>query len=358
VSWTETWYPVAGIGGINGASENAALRLERVRDELILGLYTPAEYEDVRLHLWQDDCTPLGHWQVSRVDPAHPVVLSTSASGLVPDKLSFVAVAEGGAMLGGLNPKGCSPPMATVESLPFYVTMSTFSVYWRGFDAGGGIADFDVQYRAGYDGDWVDWLKATTQVSATFTGLHGQTYFFRARARDRLGKEGIFADDEWGQAFTSVLLEPSPVLVTSHKSAVPETPSLGQSVTYAVHISNTGNFTAYGLALTDNLPVTLELISGTLSARGGGMPTLAGEAITWRGMLPPEQAFEFTYAVTRTLATPVGTRLTNTLRVAAAAVEPFMRWASIVYQHRLFLPLLAENSLRSLALYPLPMQSK
>jgi hypothetical protein len=50
-----------------------------------------------------------------------------------------------------------------------------------------------VQYRDGASGTWTDWQTAATVTSATFTGLDGHTYYFRARARDNANNLGVFA---------------------------------------------------------------------------------------------------------------------------------------------------------------------
>jgi uncharacterized repeat protein (TIGR01451 family) len=343
VSWTEVWYPVAGIGGISVAGEEAALRLERLGDALAVGLYTPAAHEDVDLYLWRDDCTTLGHWRRSRVDPAHPIVFALPAGGLTPDELSLVALSADGALLGGVNPRDCSPPLASVEPLPFYVTTHTFTVTWRGEDAWSGIVAYDVQSRAGYEGRWTDWLTGTPAVSATFTGAGGRTYFFRARGRDGAGNVGAYGGDEWGQAFASVLLTPSPVLVTSRKLASPVMPAPGHAVSYTVLLSNTGNLTATALALTDHLPATLALVSGTVKVGGGSLWIPSGELITWRGALPPREELRLTYALTATAATAVGAWLTNTVWLVADGLAPLTRRAAVTYRHLVYLPLLSKN---------------
>jgi uncharacterized repeat protein (TIGR01451 family) len=260
---------------------------------------------------------------------------------LTPDELSLVALAADGTLLGGVNPKDCSPPVAAVKALPFYVTTRTFTVSWGGEDVWSGVAAYDVQSRAGYEGQWSDWLTGTATVSASFSGTHGQTYFFRARARDEAGNLGDYGDDEWGQAFTSVLLTPSPVLVTSRKSAIPTLARPGQAISYTVRLSNTGNLTATNVALTDHLPATLALVSGTLKADQGSLMLAAGDVMTWRGKLPPGQERRLTYALTATSATTLGVPLTNTARLLADGLAPLARRASVMYQHRVYLPLLS-----------------
>jgi uncharacterized repeat protein (TIGR01451 family) len=345
VSWTEVWYPLAGIGGVSTAHDEAALRLERAGDDaLALGLYTPLAHQDVELYLWGDDCTPLGHWQWAQVDPAHPVAFNLPARGWTPETLNLVAL-SGGALLGGIHARDCAPPTAAVEPLPFYVTRPAFTVAWHGEDTWRGVASYDVQVRVGHEGRWTDWLTSTTATSASFSDTQdGQTYFFRARARDQAGNVGAYEDDEWGQAFTSVLLEPSPVLITSRKLAAPVRPALGQAVGYTVLVSNTGNLTATGLVLSDHLPGTLTLISGTLQVGGSSLFTALGSVLVWRGALPPGQEFRLTYILSATASTPLGEWLTNTAWLVADGIAPLTRQAAIAYHRLIYLPLLSKNA--------------
>jgi len=343
IGWTEAWYPLAGLGGVSGANEKVALRLEREGDGLALGLYTPAAHPYVDLYLWDADCTTVGHWQPTGVDPAHPVRFSVPTTGSTLDELSLVAFSAEGAFLGGVNARDCLPPFASVEPLPSYVTTPTFTVTWRGNDVWSGIRDYDVQYRIGYEGDWVDWLTGTTALSATLTGDAGRTYFFRARAHDKAGNRGDFGDPEWGEAFTSVLLTPAPVLVTSRKLVMPAAPDWGQPVTYSVILSNTGNLTATALVLTDTLPAMLALVSGTLEASACSQLVWSGDVMTCRGMLPPGQELRVGFTLTPTSTTPAGLPLTNTIWMLADGVAPLVRWTTITYWHYLNLPLMVKD---------------
>ncbi len=82
-----------------------------------------------------------------------------------------------------------APPTSQVEPLPEY-SPAVFTVTWAGQDAGCGLASYDVQVCTCPDpGDECcqDWLTGITNTAAIFTGTHGQTYYFRSRARDFLG---------------------------------------------------------------------------------------------------------------------------------------------------------------------------
>lgn len=71
-----------------------------------------------------------------------------------------------------------------VNQLPTVTTQNPFTVSWSRLDKMGSSSTYDVQYRAGRDGQWVDWLTDTTQTSAQFGLAQGaRTYYFRSRAR-------------------------------------------------------------------------------------------------------------------------------------------------------------------------------
>lgn len=81
-----------------------------------------------------------------------------------------------------------TPPLAGFSGLSGYQARTRFEVSWSAADgAGSGIESYDVQVRDGYDGDWIDWLRQTKQVSAQFDGERSHTYFFRVFATDRAG---------------------------------------------------------------------------------------------------------------------------------------------------------------------------
>lgn len=205
-----------------------------------------------------------------------------------------------------------------------------------------GIAAYDVQARDGYEGAWTGWLTGTIATSGTFTGIHGHTYFFRARARDQVGNEEPFGDEEWGQAFTTVLTEAAPVLVTSRKSAAPYRFSPHQTVEYIVIISNTGNLTATAV-LTDTPPASMFVLTETLAATSGSTPTYAGGQIHWSGTVGAGAAVRVTYALSPTAATPFSVPLTNTAEIAGSVLGPLERQAVASQAWMLWLPVIFKN---------------
>jgi hypothetical protein len=209
-----------------------------------------------------------------------------------------------------------------------------------------------VQVRDGYEGTWADWLVSTTAISDTFTGEHGHTYFFRARARDQSGTEEPFGDEEWGQAFTTVLTQTAPVLVTSRKAATRRYFPADHTVAYTVLISNTGNLAASAAltdtptgnltasaALTDTPPVGMIVLTETLDATSVPTPTYTGGAIHWTGSIAPGTEVQVTYALSPTAVITYGVPLTNTAEIAGSVLGPFTRQETVMKMHPVYLPL-------------------
>ncbi|MBX7250452.1 MAG: PQQ-binding-like beta-propeller repeat protein [Candidatus Promineofilum sp.] len=79
-----------------------------------------------------------------------------------------------------------APPASTVNVIT-PGDADTVAVSWRGSDFGSGVATYDIWVRQGTAGDWTRWQRATTALSAEFTGQTSQTYYFRSQAIDRAG---------------------------------------------------------------------------------------------------------------------------------------------------------------------------
>jgi lysophospholipase L1-like esterase len=80
-------------------------------------------------------------------------------------------------------------PAAYIGSLRA-VQLAPFTVSWSGSDACSGIDTYDVQYKVGAAGTWMDWKMGTTATSDTFapsTAQYGETYYFHAGAHDKAG---------------------------------------------------------------------------------------------------------------------------------------------------------------------------
>ena len=76
-------------------------------------------------------------------------------------------------------------PALTLAAPPATTTETSLLLAWAGEDPSG-VRDFDVDVAID-GGDFVPWLGATNQTSATFLGDPGHRYVFRVRATDLLG---------------------------------------------------------------------------------------------------------------------------------------------------------------------------
>jgi uncharacterized repeat protein (TIGR01451 family) len=346
LSWTETWYPFQAIGGLSDATAEAALAVREDGDRFAVGVHSTAARAagESRLIVWDaTTCQELAHWDLPAVDPTAPFLASTPAGGRTLEQITLAYLDAQGNRLAAVNPRDCLPPVSWIEPLPPWVETTTFTVTWSGEDVWEGIAAYDVQVRDGYEGAWTGWLTDTTATSAPFSGADGHTTFFRVRARDVAGNSEDLADDEWGQAFTTILLEPAPVLVTSRKSATSRLILPGQTVGYTILISNTGNLTATA-ALTDTPPAEMAVLTATLAATSGPPPTYEGDAIHWAGPVPPGTAVSVTYALAPTAGTPQGTPLTNTAEIAGSVLGPLTRRETIVRGYPVWLPTVARGT--------------
>jgi TolB protein len=75
-------------------------------------------------------------------------------------------------------------PTSKVHALPAQ-SPGPFTVNWSGSDTGpAGLKSYDVQVEDGVGGTWTDWQMETIATSASYPGVGGHTYYFRARARD------------------------------------------------------------------------------------------------------------------------------------------------------------------------------
>jgi len=94
-----------------------------------------------------------------------------------------------------LNTIDAVAPTSLVDARPATVDSASFTVSWNGSDdvGGSGIAGYDI-YVSDNGSSCVQWLAATAQTSAVFTGIPGHTYGFYSRASDNAGNiEGYHA---------------------------------------------------------------------------------------------------------------------------------------------------------------------
>ena len=334
LAWKEYWYPVIGIGVFADATAEAALAVRQESGSLSIGAHSTAARAAgaSALYVWEKaTCAPVARVDFPAIDPAHPFTTSVSAGGRALNQLTIVYADNAGNLLAGHDLTRCLAPHPRIE-LQSWVETTSFTVAWaRPGDWWAGVATTQVQFRDGYEGTWTDWLT-TQSISATFSGAHGHTYFFRARSL--WGNPADWTDEEWGQAFTTVLTESAPVLVASRKlvngRGVDSRASwflAGEAFSYTLLISNTGNFYATAI-VTDPIPAETILLTKTLASDSGLPPSLAGDAIVWSGAVSAGQSVRLTYALSPTAEIQLGERVTNAMQIAGSILGPLERQAA------------------------------
>jgi uncharacterized repeat protein (TIGR01451 family) len=124
----------------------------------------------------------------------------------------------------------------------------------------------------------------------------------------------------------------------SQKTASTATPVHGQTVTYTVVVQGlTAPLTAT-VHLTDEVPVGLSYLPGTLTATTGVFTDTAAPTLRWSGTLTPTTAATVTYAVTVSAITPQV--ITNTAVIAAPGYQTITLTATVRANWRpVYLPL-------------------
>lgn len=101
-----------------------------------------------------------------------------------------------------------TPPKSRASS-PASSPSTAFTVSWSGSDSASGVSGYDVQYRVGAGGSWMDWLNETAKTSKVFGPAYpvetkqGEMYYFRVCAHDKAGNVEEFPAD----ADSSTLIE-------------------------------------------------------------------------------------------------------------------------------------------------------
>ncbi len=135
-----------------------------------------------------------------------------SSQGVDPTKQALVTIDAG-------------PPTSSVSALPAIESSPSFTVSWSGHgDPGGsGIGSYTI-YDSDNGGPYTIWQADTTQTSATFNGLYGNTYTFYSVATDNVGN--VQPTPSGAQATTYVAAPPT--------SAVNPLPTSTTSTTFGV----------------------------------------------------------------------------------------------------------------------------
>jgi len=345
LSWTEIWYPVGGVGRLRVATAEAALGVREVDGAFVAGLHATEAQDAGTFYVWDHEtCTGLARRPTPGLVPSEPFTASVAAAGHSLTETAFVYVDAEGEVLVSLHRQDCPAPAPAFQPLPTWTPTTSFDVTWGEGVPWRGLATYDVQVCDGVvhaypcDGGWDDWLTDTTAISATFEGVHGRTYFFRARARDVYARQSSYVstDNRGRPAFTTVLTEAAPVLVTSYKRAEPYLFHLGQTITYTIFLSNTGSLSAT-VILTDTFPPDLEPLTPTIS--NGLTLNYPSRTIHWAGVVSSADMLVLTYVLSPTATAPLGVPLTNAVEVVGSVSGPLTRRALVVRAYPLWLPL-------------------
>ena len=343
LEWTETWLPLQDLPRLSLATPDLALGLKSVGADLQVGLLVARQRNGLGLRLWRkDDCAPL--WRVDGLDLDPGETFQHSLPGLGLDAAQVVlGVVDGGRLVAQSGDLICATPSSQVEPLNPVQTIAGFTVYLGTTDPGDVLASYDIQVRDGdADAPWADWLTNTTATAALFAGQDGHTYAFRSRVRDIFGRVEAWPVSDWQDAFTTILLQPAPVLITSGKLAEPRYARPGEMMAFQISLRNTGNLAA-AVRITDTLPVSLELAGSPVSSQPP-QPVYDGDARTlyWHGSLAVDQGTVVISFDARVLTLPPSGTVTNAVWIDDG-VHPVLR-RQVTTWHGIYLPVVLNTS--------------
>jgi uncharacterized repeat protein (TIGR01451 family) len=149
-------------------------------------LYMPAGNRDAWVSGWSPDGEGITFTEITLVyhsgawywTEAYGLALSVSGSGLLTLSSDNALWNPHWQTLDAIHPNSSIAPLPSIS--PYRIVLD-----WSGSDSGGsGIKEYDLQVKVGTGGTWTNWLMNTTDTSADYDGVAGQTYSFRVRARD------------------------------------------------------------------------------------------------------------------------------------------------------------------------------
>ena len=342
LEWTETWLPLRDIPALSFATPDLALGLKASGADLDLGVVLSGGGTYVSLRLWrQDDCTLLWRQDGLSLDPGEAYAAHLTGIGLGADQV-VLGVIEGSDLLALSGDLTCPMAASQVDALSTVQAATGFTVHWSPADPNGVLTGYDLQVR---DGDakapWTGWLTATTGTSADFHGHDGHTYTFRSRARDLWGRVESWPGGDWQDTFTTILLQPAPVLITSGKTAWPVCAYPGDEVQFEIHLNNTGSLTA-SVQVTDPLPANVTVTAGPWISPTLPPPALISGTVAWNGALTAGQTGVTIGFTAQVLEIAPGETISNIAWIDDGIHLALQRRAAIKRCMRLYLPLIAK----------------
>ena len=128
----------------------------------------------------------------------------------------------------------------------------------------------------------------------------------------------------------------------SQKSASSVSAVSGETLLYTITVRDFGAPLAATIYLTDEVPVGLAYVPGTLSATAGTATDVDAPTLHWSGLLSPTPVVTITYAAIVDTSEPLA--ITNSAEIASPGYEPLTVTATILANpHRLHLPLVLSD---------------
>ena len=131
----------------------------------------------------------------------------------------------------------------------------------------------------------------------------------------------------------------------SQKTASPERPVYGQTISYTVTIRDLAAPLTATVHLTDVVPTDLSYVSGTLTATTGTVTDTTVPTLHWSGVLTPTPVVTLTYAVT--VNTTASGFISNSAVIAAPGYQPITGTATVLVNGQyIHLPLVQKESVQ------------
>jgi uncharacterized repeat protein (TIGR01451 family) len=147
---------------------------------------------------------------------------------------------------------------------------------------------------------------------------------------------------DWEDTFTTVLLEPAPVLITSDKTASPLCVYPGDEVEFEIHLDNTGDLAAT-VQMTDPVPAKVAVTAGPWISPTLPPPTLISGTVAWNGALAAGQTWVTIGFRTQVLAVEPGEEIVNVAWINDGVHPVLQRQATLWRCIRLYLPLVVKQ---------------